>query len=97
MIVFLLLKVATYTIIRNIKFKQTVTIVKKIMKYVVIKNAPFYRNMIREGVFNRLIFKNYFFRKVLEHGKQLPETEIENVCSLYRGGDCGEKENLANM
>ena len=50
-----------------------------------------------KGVFNRLIFKNYFFRKVLEHGKQLPETEIENVCSLYRGGDCGEKENLANM
>ncbi len=37
----------------------------------------------------------FFFRKVLEHGKQLPETEIENVCSLYRGGDCGEKENLA--
>ena len=55
------------------------------------KMPAFYRNMIREGVFNRLIFKNYFFRK------QLPETEIENVCSLYRGGDCGEKENLANM
>ena len=61
------------------------------------KMPAFYRNMIREGVFNRLIFKNYFFRKVLEHGKQLPETEIENVCSLYRGRDCGEKENLANM
>ena len=61
------------------------------------KMPAFYRNMIREGVFNRLIFKNYFFRKVLEHGKQLPETEIENVCRLYRGGDCGEKENLANM
>jgi hypothetical protein len=58
------------------------------------KMPAFYRNMIREGVFNRLIFKNYFFRKVLEHGKQLPETEIENVCSLYRGGDCGEKESV---
>ena len=33
------------------------------------KMPAFYRNMIREGVFNRLIFKNYFFRKVLEHAK----------------------------
>ena len=23
--------------------------------------------------------------------------KVGKVCSLYRGGDCGEKENLANM
>lgn len=47
------------------------------------KMPAFYRNVIREGVFNRLIFKNYFFRKALQHGKELPEMAIENVCSLY--------------
>lgn len=47
------------------------------------KMPAFYCNIIKEGVFNSLIFKNYFFRKVLQHGKDLPEIEIENVCSLY--------------
>ncbi len=47
------------------------------------KMPAFYHNMIKEGIFNKLIIKNYFFQKALQHGKQFPEIEIENVCSLY--------------
>lgn len=47
------------------------------------KMPAFYQKIVREGIFNQLIFKNYFFRKVLEHGKEFPETKLENICSLY--------------
>ena len=35
------------------------------------KMPAFYRNMIREGVFNRLIFKNYFFQKSVRTWKTI--------------------------
>ena len=56
------------------------------------KMPAFYRNMIREGVFNRLIFKNYFFRKVLEHGNNCRKQRLK-MCVVYtEEGTVGKKK-----
>lgn len=45
----------------------------------------FYKRMIKEGIFNKLMLKNYDIRKKMHFGRIFPEIQIENVCGLYDG------------
>ena len=49
------------------------------------KMPAFYQRMIKEGIFNKLIFKNYDFRKTMHDGRHFPEAKIEEICGLYNG------------
>ena len=49
------------------------------------KMPAFYEKIVKRGIFNKLIFKNYDFRRTLRDGRAFPEVRIGGLCGLCDG------------
>lgn len=49
------------------------------------KMPAFYERIVRCGIFNQLMFKNYDFRKTVHDGRMFPKIKIGGLCGLCIG------------